>query len=390
MPNRASLWIGFAMLALFLAAMAPSPVRADYRSAVSAFEKENYELAHRQFQALARGGDAAAQYHLGLMFKDGLGVRKDLVAALGWFFCAAEPDGQVDKDMAGKAAKWVEQLSYSLDGASIRMAQERALACRFASAQVSAVSSYEKKEYEVARREFQFLAQNGDTDAQYRLGLMFKDGLGGPKDPIAALGGFSCAAQSDRQADKDVAREAAKWVEQLSSSLDGASVRTARKRALSCRAMAESPARPDTQEVSRSTGSGTWFDWDAFKSKLDQLIERLSQVEVAVPDGGAWSDPAAASKPSTFSVGSFVAVPNRRSLWSKAFFLPADGTIVGSQHVAWELGADKFYRDLRAIARDGDDITLGFFAVLWWLLIGKTLLSIGSALMRVLRSFGAR
>ncbi len=83
------------------------------------------------------------------------------------------------------------------------------------------------------------------------------------------------------------------------------------------------------------------------------------------------------------SSNSFFSAPIRRSVWSRAFFLPADGTLVGSQHVAWELGATDLYRDLRSIARNDNKIGLGLFAVLWWLLIGKTLLSMGGVLMRV-------
>ncbi len=82
---------------------------------------------------------------------------------------------------------------------------------------------------------------------------------------------------------------------------------------------------------------------------------------------------------------SFYAAPARRSVWSRAFFLPADGTLVGSQHVAWELGAGDLFRDLRSIARNDNNIALGLVAVLWWLLIGKTLLSMGGVLMRVFR-----
>ncbi len=69
----------------------------------------------------------------------------------------------------------------------------------------------------------------------------------------------------------------------------------------------------------------------------------------------------------------------------EGFFLPADGTLVGSQHVAWELGATDLYRDLRSIARNDNNIALGVFAVLWWLLIGKTLLSMGGVFLRVFR-----
>ncbi len=381
------------MFALLMAASLP--VRADYRSAVSAYENGAYEAALGEFRTLARGGDPAAQYHLGLMFEDGRGVRKDPVAALGWFICAAGSDGQVGTD----AARSAEQLSSVLDRASVSAAQERARNCR-------------------ATAEKHALARSGDPAAQYHLGLLFKDGRGVRKDPVTALGWFICAAGSDGQ----VGTEAARSAEQLSSAMDLASVSAAQERARNCRATAETPAprrataetpaprrataetlaphgtgeeserpdgtgeeserpdgtdgeskRPDgTGKESERPGIAKRLDWETFKDKLSRFFRGLSVVEVAGLE----------------SSNSFFAAPIRRSTWSKAFFLPADGTLVGSQHVAWELGARDLYLDLRSIARNDNKIALGLFAVLWWLLIGKTLLSMGGVLMRVFRRSG--
>ena len=110
---------------------------------------------------------------------------------------------------------------------------------------------------------------------------MFKNGHGVTRDPVAALGWFICAALSDSEVGKDAAR----WVEQLSSSLDGASVSVAQERARDCRTTAENPARPDTSDVSERAGSGPWIDWESFELKLDQIIQELSQVDIAKPQG---------------------------------------------------------------------------------------------------------
>ncbi len=279
MRGRLSLRIGIAVFALFAAA--PSPVRADYRSAVSAYENGAYEAALGEFRTLAQSGDPAAQYHLGLMFKDGRGVRRDPVTALGWFMCAADSDGQVGTD----AARSAEQLSSALDRASVSAAQERARKCR----------------------------ATAETPAPQRTGEESErpDGTG-------------------------------------EESADG------------------------TGEESERPGIAKQLDWETFKDKLSRFFRMLSRVEVA----------------SSESSPSFFAAPIRRSVWSRAFFLPADGTLVGSQHVAWELGARDLFRDLRSIARNDNNIALGLFAVLWWLLIGKTLLSMGGVLMRVFRRSG--
>ncbi len=232
----------------------------------------------------------------------------------------------------------------------------------------SPLRAYENGAYEAALGEFRTLAQSGDPAAQYHLGLMFEDGRGVRKDPVAALGWFLCAAGSDGQVGTDAARSA----EQLSSALDRASVSAARERARNCRASAETPAPRRSGEAPERPGIANRLDWDTFKAKLSQFFQKLSLTEAAGLE----------------SSGSFFSAPIRRSVWSRAFFLPADGTLVGSQHVAWELGARDLHRDLRSIARNDNNIALGLFAVLWWLLIGKTLLSMGGILVRVFRRSG--
>ena len=70
-----------------LAAGADTP---GLRSAVTAYTEGDYETAMRQFSALADGGDAKAQFALGLMHENGEGVEADAAAAAGWYRRSAE------------------------------------------------------------------------------------------------------------------------------------------------------------------------------------------------------------------------------------------------------------------------------------------------------------
>jgi TPR repeat protein len=54
-----------------------------------AYERGNYTQAARLFSPLAEQGVASAQFHLGLMYENGRGVRKDHSTALTWFRKAA-------------------------------------------------------------------------------------------------------------------------------------------------------------------------------------------------------------------------------------------------------------------------------------------------------------
>ena len=353
MSNRLSFVIAIVVLALLVAA--PAPGRADYRSAVSAYEKGDYEVARREFQALALGGDTAAQNHLGLMFKDGLGVQRNPVVALGWFFCAARSGRQVDgdavgdaaairaRDAANDAARWIARLSSSLDGASVRVAQERALRCRA-------------------------MAENAPqpetSKGSERLGVEWPHPVqSGAERPSSAPSDSAPTGSAHPGAERPSSAPSG------SATTGSAQLGTERPSSAQSSSAHSGTKRPGAKRP----GSENWIDWENLENKLDQFVGELSQVEIAT------------SKAPKSSTSSFFTVPKRHSVWSKAFFLPADGTVVGSQHVAWELGANELFRDVRALARDGNDTAFGLFAVLWWLLIGKTLMSIGRVLTRVAR-----
>ncbi len=124
--------------------------------------------------------------------------------------------------------------------------------------------------------------------------------------------------------------------------------------------------------------------------KLDHFLEALLRFDFSESDGSPPTDRTAVPETPKFRTQGFATVPDRRDVWSRAFFLPGDGTIVGSQHIAWKLGADDMLRDLRQVARDRDDLVLGLIAILWWALIGKSLLSVGRVVFGPSRKSGAR
>jgi peptidoglycan hydrolase-like protein with peptidoglycan-binding domain len=69
---------------------AAAPASADYYDGMTAYHNFDYATAHRELQPLADRGDARAQRLVGLMYRDGLGVRQDLIRAYMWFDLAAE------------------------------------------------------------------------------------------------------------------------------------------------------------------------------------------------------------------------------------------------------------------------------------------------------------
>ncbi len=79
----------FAVLLVALALMA-APARADFAAGVAAYDAGNYVKAYAEFLPLARGGDAAAQYSLGNMYRRGQGVARDDAEAVRWYRKAAD------------------------------------------------------------------------------------------------------------------------------------------------------------------------------------------------------------------------------------------------------------------------------------------------------------
>ena len=81
-----------------------------------------------------------------------------------------------------------------------------------------------------------------------------------------------------------------------------------------------------------------------------------------------------------------ILVPYRVSVWSTLFHLPADATVIGMQYVSKLLDADRLGRYLEEINRKGGKFGLATLAVLWWLLIFRSIYGLGRTLARIVRS----
>ena len=67
--------------------------------ALDAYESGDYATTLRLFQPLAERGDAAAQYGLGVMYRNGKGVTQNKAEALRWYRKAAAK-GQANAEAA--------------------------------------------------------------------------------------------------------------------------------------------------------------------------------------------------------------------------------------------------------------------------------------------------
>ena len=73
---------------------------ANFDDGYSAIEKGDYKTAFTIFEDLAEKGDAVAQFALGFMYYDGLGVRQDYFKAKEWYEKAAtQGDAQAQNNL---------------------------------------------------------------------------------------------------------------------------------------------------------------------------------------------------------------------------------------------------------------------------------------------------
>jgi TPR repeat protein len=79
--------------------------QAGYSDSQAAFERQDYSTALYELEPLAAQGDGRAQYLVGIIHRDGLGVQPDYVTAYAWLHVAAAR-GQPQAASARDGMSW--------------------------------------------------------------------------------------------------------------------------------------------------------------------------------------------------------------------------------------------------------------------------------------------
>ena len=153
-----------------------------YQEAIDAFKRKDYKTAYRLMLPLAKKGFAKAQYSLGMMYEKGKGVNKDSEKAKKWFQFAA------DQGLA-KAQKKINQRH---EGNPKTLAGNH-LNLNTVSLK-NGLDALSNKNYATAHKFFLELAEQGDVEAQFNLGLMYGKGRGVKKDYSKAIQWWGLAA----------------------------------------------------------------------------------------------------------------------------------------------------------------------------------------------------
>ena len=150
------------ILLLLGAFLATAPVHAQTGEGLDAFQQQNYALALRKLLPAARGGDVVAQRFVGLIYLQGLGVRRDAKQGVAWLEKAR---AQGDRD----AGYFVGLARYYGDGVRQNLRQAFSL--------------------------FESAAVTGHDGAALMLARMYHAGQGVGRDDRAAVHWYMTAAR---------------------------------------------------------------------------------------------------------------------------------------------------------------------------------------------------
>ena len=140
--------------------------KQQFQQGFEATKRSDYQTAFILWLPLAEQGDAGAQFNLGVMYEDGLGVKQDDVEAVKWYRQAAEQgnaNAQANLGSAYSAGRIVRQ------------------------------------DYTEAVKWFKKAAENGSVDGQFKLGLVYLIGRGIQEDRTLAKEWLGMACDNGNQ-----------------------------------------------------------------------------------------------------------------------------------------------------------------------------------------------
>lgn len=185
------------LLAVLLITSLVASSQADYTAGLVAYEQGDDATALREWTPLAERGIPEAQFKLGLLYDQGLGVAHNVTDTLQWYRRAAEQGYAAAQYNLGihyllgkgvaqddaEAARWLSQAAEQ----GIPLAQ-------FQLGLLFSQGRGVPRNQAIAVRWFREVAMRGDPEAQYQLGLLYSQGQGLPVDYVEAYMWLTLAA----------------------------------------------------------------------------------------------------------------------------------------------------------------------------------------------------
>ena len=144
--------------------IAGGPVWADFQAGLTAYERNDFDTAIKEWLPLAEKGEAKSQYYLGSLYYYGLGKSQNFSKAIFWFQKAAT-QGEISAQLC------MGLMCYNGQG-----------------------MDFNPKE---AAYWFRKAAEQGSSQAQHHLGHLCATGMSGKKDVVEGYMWFSLAANGN-------------------------------------------------------------------------------------------------------------------------------------------------------------------------------------------------
>jgi hypothetical protein len=167
---------------VLLLAMTGMECVAGFDEGVTSYEAQDYQSALRVFLPLANGGNAHAQFALGVMYANGEGVEQDYGKAEFWYRKAAEQGFAPAQNNLGLMYDEGSPPQVRPDSSEAEFWYRKAAEQGFAEAQFHLGALYYEgkgvpKDYSQAGDWYSKAAEQGYAEAQFYLGVMYHGGV---------------------------------------------------------------------------------------------------------------------------------------------------------------------------------------------------------------------
>ncbi|MBT5433710.1 MAG: sel1 repeat family protein [Rhodospirillaceae bacterium] len=186
------------VLALATILFAALPASADdYSEGMAAFSQRQYTQAVTLWGPIAESGHVGAQFNLGRMYFDGIGVIEDKIVAIAWYARAAERDfapAMVQYGLALISGLHIEGNHPQGVDFILRAADSGNAEGQFQAGKLYRDGVAVERDYDEAVSWYLAAAEQNHTRAQYRMGFMYGSGYGVPQDFVQAYYFYGLAA----------------------------------------------------------------------------------------------------------------------------------------------------------------------------------------------------
>lgn len=186
-----------------------TPSFAGIKEGLDAYEQEKYDKAFEEFSYLAAEGDNVAEYHLGLMYQNGLGVEESKTKAAEYFLSAYKNGNLLAASklgemlIVGDGIEQDEENGLALLKSAALSGNKEAL---YALGEMHLDGKGVEKNFVYAAGFYKMAALQGYAPAQFKLSLLYLTGRGVPQDyPLAIRWLSRSANQGYVQAQKELA-----------------------------------------------------------------------------------------------------------------------------------------------------------------------------------------